>query len=89
MQARSDRPAEIWAAAERAGLDVSALAACVNRGDADERLGRVYARVKAATITGLPTLDLGRRRLEGEQTEEELREAVAAAEADLCSRPGR
>jgi hypothetical protein len=87
LTARSDRPADIWAAAKRAGLDVAALEACVKRGDADERLGWVRDKVKDARIAGMPTLDIGERRLEGEQTEAELREAVTAAEAAV-RRPG-
>jgi uncharacterized membrane protein len=86
LKARSDRPAEIWAAAKRAGLDVAALEACVRRGAADERLGWVRDKVRAARIAGMPTLDIGARRLEGEQTEEELREAVIAAERDVRGR---
>jgi protein-disulfide isomerase len=34
---------------------------------------------RSAGLRGLPTLDIGRRRLMGEQSEAELREAVEAA----------
>jgi uncharacterized membrane protein len=83
LKARSDRPAEIWAAAQRAGLDVAALEECVRRGGADERLGWVREKVRDARIRGMPTLDIGERRLAGEQSEAELRAAVQAAAASL------
>ena len=88
MKARNEEPTEIWAAAKRAGLDVSALEECVARGGADERLRWIRARTDAAGLLGLPTLDIGARRLEGEQTEEDLRAAIAAAAVTL-SRPAR
>jgi uncharacterized membrane protein/predicted DsbA family dithiol-disulfide isomerase len=88
LAAGRDRPEEVWAAARRAGLDVASLRACVERGDADERLGWVRDRVRAARIRGMPTLDVGRRRLEGEQSEAELRAALAAAEDDLRAAGG-
>jgi uncharacterized membrane protein/protein-disulfide isomerase len=79
LQARSESPAEIWEAARRAGFDVEKLRACVERGDADARLANLHRLVLDARIQGLPTLDIGRRRLQGEQSEAELREALAAA----------
>jgi predicted DsbA family dithiol-disulfide isomerase len=83
LRAGSDTPNEVWAAAQRAGLDVQALTAAVERGDATERLERYRRRFQASRLEGLPTIDVGRRRLQGEQSDGELREALDAAAALL------
>lgn len=77
----SDR--SLRAAAKDAGLDPAALFACMASTAPDERLARVHRRVLSAGIVGLPTIDIGRRRLQGEASEAELKEAVDAAIADL------
>jgi hypothetical protein len=77
-----DTPEAVWAAARRAGVDVRALMAAVQRGDAAARFEGERRRVAASSIRYLPTLDIGRRRLQGEQSEEDVRRAIqAAAEA--------
>jgi predicted DsbA family dithiol-disulfide isomerase len=78
-----ENDANVWAAAARAGCDVEALRAAVGRGDATARLQRYLQRMRQARIEGLPTIDVGRRRLQGEQSEGELREALDAAAAAL------
>lgn len=65
----------IRAAAARAGVDLSDVDApeVVNRLERDRRLS------SQARLEGLPTFDVGRRRLMGEQSEGELLEALRAA----------
>ncbi|MBL9085815.1 MAG: DsbA family protein [Planctomycetia bacterium] len=65
----------IRAAAARAGVDLSDLDApeVANRLERDRRL------FSQARLEGLPTFDVGRRRLMGEQSEGELLEALRAA----------
>lgn len=77
--AGGDSPREVWAAARRAGADVDALAAVVQSPDVDARLERDRRIFSAARLEGLPTIDIGRRRLMGEQSDEELRDALTAA----------
>jgi len=79
MRAPNQSPASIYAAARRAGLDVTALQCAIEDPDVPEELVRNCKRMKSAGLKGLPTLDIGRRRLMGEQSEAELREAVQAA----------
>jgi uncharacterized membrane protein/protein-disulfide isomerase len=74
-----DTPESIWGAARRVGLDVRALSAAVDRGDVAARLAAERRRVEASSLRALPTLDVGRRRLEGEQSEAEIRAAIRAA----------
>ncbi len=65
----------IRAAATRAGVDLSGI-------DAPEvasRLARDRRLSSQARLEGLPTFDVGRRRLMGEQSEGELLEALRAA----------
>lgn len=85
MTARDESRRELLAAAARAELDIPALESCVESGAPLARLENLRRIVQAAHIEGLPTIDLGRRRLEGEQSEEDLREAVQAAVADLAA----
>lgn len=86
LHADEDTSDDLWAAARRAGVDEAALSAAIQRGDAQATLDRYKQRVQASRIVGLPTLDIGRRRLQGEQSAEELREAIDAAVADLPPR---
>ena len=79
LRAPDQTPASIYAAAQRAGLDVLALQCAVEDPDVPEELVRDCRRMKSAGLKGLPTIDIGRRRLMGEQSEDELREAVRAA----------
>jgi predicted DsbA family dithiol-disulfide isomerase len=74
-----DTESEARAAASRAGLDVARWSACVLEPDTLVPLSRMHAAVDAAGIRLLPTIDVGRRRLNGEQSEDELREALEAA----------
>jgi hypothetical protein len=79
LRARNDRPDQVQDAAVRAGLDPTLLASAVGRADLRTRLEHDRGIVAAARIEGLPTLDVGRRRLMGEQSEEELLDALEAA----------
>jgi 2-hydroxychromene-2-carboxylate isomerase len=82
VRARSDRPEEIYAAARRAGIDPSALRREAGDPTPPARLVRDRRRVVAARLEVLPTIDVGRRRLLGEQSLAELREALSAARAE-------
>ncbi len=77
--AESDDLAEILAAGRRAGLDAGALRTAIATGGVAPRLERDLRIAGSAGLEGLPTLDIGRRRLLGEQSEGELREAIVAA----------
>jgi predicted DsbA family dithiol-disulfide isomerase/uncharacterized membrane protein len=79
VRADEETPREIYAAASRAGLDVDALRRALSDDRAWPRLEADRRLAQGARLEGLPTLDIGRRRLMGEQSEEELREAVRAA----------
>jgi hypothetical protein len=79
MSARNDRPAEVYAAAARAGVDVAALEQALRDPTPPARLRRDQQVVRSARLRKLPTLDIGRRRLMGEQSEAELRTALLAA----------
>ena len=83
LRARNDDAGEVYAAAKRAGLDVRWLQAELARGTVPARLVRDRRLVDQARIRALPTLDIGRRRLAGSQSEEELRAAIRAAIEDL------
>ena len=80
LEATDDGVAEILRAGERAGLDPDALRAAIVQSETPARLERHRRLVQQAGLRGLPTLDIGRRRLMGEQTEAELEEAIRAAE---------
>jgi predicted DsbA family dithiol-disulfide isomerase len=79
LQASRDDPWSVRAAAERGGLSKEALDAALQRDDLREGLAANRKAVVDAEVKGLPTLDIGRRRLMGEQSEDELREALDAA----------
>lgn len=72
---------DIHAAAARVGLDRAALERALQDPALPPRLARDRDLFQAARLQGLPTLDIGRRRLMGEQSEQELRAAVEAARA--------
>lgn len=77
--ARSQRPDEVFAAASRAGLDVAALRRALQDATPPARLVHDRDLAQKARLLGLPTIDIGRRRLMGEQSETELRDAIQAA----------
>ncbi len=79
VRANDESPREIYAAASRAGLDTDALATALADPRVPARLEADRRASQAARLEGLPTLDIGRRRLMGEQSESELRDAVRAA----------
>ena len=79
IAAESDDLAEILAAGRRAGIDPGALRTAIASGGLAPRLERDLRIAGSAGLEGLPTLDIGRRRLLGEQSEGELREAIEAA----------
>ena len=79
VRAEEETPREIYAAAGRAGVDGDALQLALSDGRAWPRLDSDRRLAQGARLEGLPTLDIGRRRLMGEQSEDELREAVRAA----------
>jgi uncharacterized membrane protein len=81
LEARDESVAEVLRAAERAGLEAGPLSTALARQEPSERSSRHRRLVMAAGLRGLPTLDIGRRRLMGEQSEAEIEAAIRAAEA--------
>jgi uncharacterized membrane protein len=79
LRARSDRDDEVRAAAQRAGLDLAWWERCVGEAETLVPLHAMHERVLAANLKGLPVIDVGERRLLGEQTTPELWEALRAA----------
>ncbi len=79
LAAPREDPREIHAAARRAGLDVAALQRALQDPTPPPRLLKDRELFLAAGLRGLPTLDIGRRRLMGEQSEADLRAALEAA----------
>jgi uncharacterized membrane protein/protein-disulfide isomerase len=79
LRSRGPDVGEVKAAAARAGLDVAALDAALKDPNPPPRLVKDRQLFTQARLQGLPTLDIGRRRLMGEQTEAELRAALEAA----------
>jgi protein-disulfide isomerase len=79
LQARGQDERSVRAAARRAGIDLDAAAGCLDGPMTNARLERDRRLVAAARLEGLPTIDVGRRRLMGEQTEGELLDALHAA----------
>ena len=73
--------AAIEGAATRAGIDPASLTMCRASAATLEKLQQERDTVIEAGIESLPTFDVGRRRLMGEQSEAELREALTAAGA--------
>ena len=86
QRAESEDPDEVLTAARRAGLDAPALIAAIQRGEGMPRLKTDRQKVLGAHLEGLPTFDIGHRRLEGEQSEAELEDALRAAAAALAAR---
>lgn len=80
LRTRSQAPREVYAAARRVGIDPRALQQAVSR-PPPARLVRDCRIMVAAGLQGLPTLDIGRRRLMGGQTAEELEAAIRSASA--------
>ncbi len=79
LKSSAQTPEEIFAAAERAGLDTRAMQRYVARDAPTPALVRNRRLMQSARLKGLPTFDIGRRRLLGEQSMEELRTALEAA----------
>ena len=79
VRADDDTPREIYAAAARAGVDADALRRALADPRVPARLESDRRLSQSARLEGLPTLDIGRRRLMGEQSEPELRDAIRAA----------
>jgi protein-disulfide isomerase len=86
LKSRGQNKREVYAAARRAGLDIAELTAAVTQARPPERLVRDRRIVQRARIRMLPTIDIGRRRLQGEQSASELREAVQVATRQYASR---
>jgi predicted DsbA family dithiol-disulfide isomerase len=76
LQARGGASAEVFAAARRAGIEPDALRSALARRAGAPRLVRDRRIAQAARLTALPTLDIGRRRLVGEQSEREFLVAI-------------
>jgi predicted DsbA family dithiol-disulfide isomerase/uncharacterized membrane protein len=79
LESKSQDASEVYAAARRAGLDPQALKQAATSATPPPRLVKDRQLFTQAGLQGLPTLDIGRRRLMGEQSEAELRSAVQAA----------
>ncbi len=79
LKARRQNRGEIEAAARRAGVSIQGLRVFLRRGGTPARLARDQRLFQKAGIRKLPTIDIGRRRLMGSQSAEELRSAVLAA----------
>jgi len=79
LRARDQSAGEVYAAARRAGLDVGRMRLALKSQQAPPRLVHDRRLVQKARIRKLPTLDIGRRRLMGEQSEAELRDAIRVA----------
>jgi len=79
MRAPRETNAEIQAAAMRAGLDMEMWTRCVFEPETLVPLEGMHRRVLEAKIPGLPVIDIGTRRLMGEQREPELWEALREA----------
>ena len=78
-RARRETAGEVYAAAQRAGIDSPAFREALLRSEPPPRLVRDKRIAKAARLKRLPTFDIGRRRLSGSQSEGELRAALQAA----------
>jgi predicted DsbA family dithiol-disulfide isomerase len=79
MDAHGQGLPDVLAAARRAGVDGAALQAALADPTPPPRLVRDRQSALAARLKGMPTIDIGRRRLMGEQSAAELRDAVRAA----------
>ena len=86
MRAPDQGSAAVQAAARRAELDLDGLRQALRAPQVPASLVRNQRRMKTAGLRGLPTLDIGRRRLMGEQSEAELREALRVALAQAATR---
>ncbi len=78
-RARRETAGEVFAAAQRAGIDSPAFRRAMDSTEPPPRLVRDKRIARAARLTRLPTFDIGRRRLSGSQSERELRAALQAA----------
>lgn len=78
-RARRETAGEVYAAAQRAGIDSPAFRKALQHTEPPPRLVRDQRIARAARLKRLPTFDIGRRRLSGSQSERELRAALQAA----------
>lgn len=78
---------ELRAASARAGVDHVVLSGCMFRREPPPRVIKDKELMKQTKLEGLPTLDIGHRRLMGEQSEAELREAIDAALTEIPAAP--
>ncbi len=79
METKSQKRSEVFRAARRVGLDARALQQFVNEKTPPAELVRDRKLARKARLKGLPTFDIGRRRLMGQQSERALRDAIRAA----------
>jgi uncharacterized membrane protein len=89
LASRGPDVSEVRAAAQRAGVPLDALDAALRDPTPPPRLVKDRQLFSAARLQGLPTLDIGRRRLMGEQSEQELRNALMAARPAAPPAPAR
>ncbi|MDJ0973299.1 MAG: vitamin K epoxide reductase family protein [Planctomycetota bacterium] len=81
METRSDSRRNVMAAARKVGLDTDALSRALTGAPASALI-RDRQLSRAARLKGLPTFDIGRRRLTGEQSERALKKALSLAAKD-------
>jgi protein-disulfide isomerase len=79
LHARSENADSIWGAAREVGIDPAVVMPKMGSPQAADLLSRHRSLMEQGRIRGIPTLDLGCRRLQGEQSDGELEEAVEAA----------
>ncbi len=83
METKSPKRGEVFGAARRIGLDTNALQRFVSRSEPPAALVRDRRLARGARLKGLPTFDIGKRRLMGQQNEQALRGAIRAAAGAL------
>jgi hypothetical protein len=79
LQTSGDDERSIRAAAQRVLIDLDELDRCMREPSTRERLEQNKRARQAARIEELPTIDIGRWRLMGEQTEAEILDTLNAA----------
>ena len=87
LHSTRETEAEVFAAARRAGVDPSGLGQAFRAVQVPPALERDAELMRSAGLQGLPTLDIGRRRLMGAQSRAELAAALQAALAEIPSAP--
>ena len=79
LQTARDDERSIRAAAQRASIDLEELDRCMGEPATRERLEQNRRARQAAGIQELPTIDIGRWRLMGEQSEAEILDTLNSA----------